>query len=69
MFRQFLTRFSTSELFLYVLKIGTEHGIGVPVVSGVGSSRQDKITSNGRSFFIILYGNASAAFEGLFEGL
>ena len=38
--RQFLTRFSTSDWFLAMLKISTEHGSGVPVGSCFGNRKQ-----------------------------
>ena len=63
-FRQFLTRFSTSDSFLAMLKISTEHGSGSSAMESCVSEIVNNTESIGRSFllFIIFYRNSSAVF-------
>ena len=54
---QFLTRFSTSDWFLAMFKISTEHGSRAPVGSCFGNRKQHWTKSSGKLFllFIVTY--------------
>ena len=53
LFRQFLTRFSTSDWFLAMLKISIEHGSRVPVGSCFGNRKQRSTKQNGKLFLLL----------------
>ena len=59
-FRQFLTRFSTSDWFLAMLKISTEHGSVVPVGSCV-SETVNNIENVKRKVVLVIYRNSHAS--------
>ena len=68
--RQFLTRFSTSDWFVAMFKISTEHGSVVPVASCV-SKTVNNIENIKRKVVLVIYRNSSATFAnclGLFRG-
>ena len=56
-FWQILTRFSTSDSFLAVLKISTEHGSRVPVGSCFGNRKQHWTKSSGKLFLLFIVTN------------
>ena len=60
--RQFLTRFSTSNWFLAMLKISTEHGSVVPVGSCVSETVNNIDNIKRKVVLVILYRNSSATF-------
>ena len=60
-FGLFLTRFSTSDWFFAMLKIGTEHGSVVPVGSRV-SEIVNNIENIKRKVVLVIYHNSSATF-------
>ena len=60
--RQFLTRISTSNWFLAMLKISTEHGSVVPVRSCVSETVNNIDNIKRKVVLVILYRNSSATF-------
>ena len=54
---QFLTRFSTSDWFLSMLKSSTEHGSRVPVESCFGNRKQHWTNSSGKLFLLFIVTN------------
>ena len=56
-FRQSLTRFSTTDWFLTMLKISTEHGSTVPVGSCFGNRKQHGTKSSGKLFLLFIVTN------------
>ena len=64
-FRQFLTRFSTSDWFFAMLKISTEHGSVVPAgvpVESCASETVNNTESIKQKVVLVIYRNSSAIF-------